>query len=74
MGRGDTKKWDEMSRYEMVFGATSPGTRMVPCRLVWRLYKPKSETKTDPVCGKQDKKLFWSEKSRYQSPKCPVTV
>ena len=27
------------------FGATSPGTRMVPCWLVWRLYKPKSETR-----------------------------
>ena len=27
------------------FGATSPGTRMVPCWLVWRPYKPKSETK-----------------------------
>ena len=21
-------------------GATSPGTRMMPCWLVWRLYKP----------------------------------
>ena len=30
------------------FGATSPRTRMVPCLLVWRLYKPKSET-TDPI-------------------------
>ena len=55
-----------------VFGATSPGTRMVPCWLVWRLYKPKSETKR--ICGKQDKKSFWSEKSRYQGPKCPVTL
>ena len=27
------------------FGATSPGTRMVPCWLVLRLYKPKSEAK-----------------------------
>ena len=27
------------------FGATSPGTRMVPCWLAWRLYKPKSEIK-----------------------------
>ena len=40
-----TKIWDEMSRYEMGFGAISPGTIMVPCLLVWRLYKPKSETK-----------------------------
>ena len=31
------------------FGATSPGTRMVPCWVVWRLYKPKSETK--PIQG-----------------------
>ena len=27
------------------FGATRPGTRMVPCWLLWRLYKPKYETK-----------------------------
>ena len=27
------------------FGAISPGTGMVPCWLVWRVYKPKSETK-----------------------------
>ena len=27
------------------FGATSPGTRMVLCWLVLRMYKPKSETK-----------------------------
>ena len=31
------------------FGAASPGTRMVPCWLVWRLYKPKSETKPIPL-------------------------
>ena len=55
------------------FGATSPGTRMVPCWLVWRLYKSKSEKKNDPICGKQDKKivlvrkvpLAGSEMSRY---------
>ena len=53
------------------FGVTSPGTRIVPCWLVWRLYKPKSETK--PIqYGKQDKKSFWYEKSRYQGPKYPV--
>ena len=65
----EKKGWDVQVRDG--FGATSPGTRMVPCWLVWRLYKPKS--KTDPICGKQDKKSFWSEKSRYQGPKCPVT-
>ena len=41
-------------------GATSPGTRMVPCWLVWRLYKPKSETK--PIqymsASKQDNKQY----------------
>ena len=30
------------------FGATSPGTRMVTCWLVWLLYKP-VRNKTDPV-------------------------
>ena len=53
-----------------VFGSTSSGTRMVPCWLVWRLYKP-VRNKTDPLCGKQDRKSFWSEKSRYQGPKYP---
>ena len=55
------------------FGATSPGTRMVPCWLVLRLYKPKSETKPIQYVASKTKKSFWSEKSRYQGPKCPVT-
>ena len=39
---------DNMGRDVLVrdgFGATSPGTRMVPCWLVLRIYKPKSKTK-----------------------------
>ena len=38
------------------FGATSPGIRMVPCWLVWRLYKPKSETKPIQYMSQQIKK------------------
>ena len=45
------------------FGATSPGTRMVPCWLVWRLYKPKSEIKPIQYVANKTKS-FWSEKSR----------
>ena len=46
--------WYEMTRTKQMgrdvlvrdaFGATRPGTRMVPCWLVWRMYKPKSKTK-----------------------------
>ena len=69
------------------FGATSPGTRMVPCWLVWRLYKPKSETKPiQHVAGKtkivlvRTVPLPGSEMSRYPGrllprfgPKSPVS-
>ena len=45
MGRGDPKSgMRKMGRGVLVrdgFGTTSPGTRMVPCWLVWRLYKVK---------------------------------
>ena len=42
---------EEMGRDVLVrdgFGATSPGTRMVLCWLVWHLYKP-VRNKTDPI-------------------------
>ena len=55
------------------FCATSPGIRMVPCWLVWHLYKPKSETKPIQYVASKTKKSFRSEKSRYQGLKCPVT-
>ena len=48
------------------FGATSPGTRMVPCWLVWRLYKPKSETKPIQYLASKTKTRF--------GPKSPVTM
>ena len=55
------------------FGATSPGTRMVHCWLVWRLYKPKSETKPIQYVARKTKKIVLvrkvplpgSEMSRY---------
>ena len=55
------------------FGATSPGTRMAPCWLVWRLYKPKSETKPIQYVASKTKKIVLvrkvplaeSEMSRY---------
>ena len=47
------------------FGLTSPGTRMVPCWLVWRLYKPKSETKPIQYVASKTKIRF--------GPKSPVT-
>ena len=48
------------------FGATSPGTRMVSCWLVWRLYKPKSETKPIQYVASKTKNRF--------DPKSPVTL
>ena len=82
MGRGDPKsgtRWpgQKIGRDVQVpygFGATSPGTRMVPYWLVWRLYKPKSETKPIQYVASKIKKCFCSEKSSYQGPKCPVTL
>ena len=54
------------------FGATSPGTRMVPCWLVWRLYKPKSETNRSNMWQARQKIVLvrkvllpGSEMSRY---------
>ena len=54
------------------FGAASHGTRMVPCWLVWRLYKPKSKTKPIQYVASQTKNRFGpkfplpgSEMSRY---------
>ena len=54
------------------FGATIPETRMVPCWLVWRLYKPKSETKPIQYVASKTKivlvrkvPLPGSEMSRY---------
>ena len=66
MGRDDPD--EKMERDVQVrdgFGATSPGTRMVPCWLVWRLYKPKSETKPIQYVASKTKHRF--------GPKSPVT-
>ena len=59
-------------------GATSPGTRMVPCWLVWRLYKPKSETKPIQYVASKTKNclvrnvpLPGSEMSRYPGRMLP---
>ena len=64
-----TKKWDEkMGRDVQVrdgFGAINPGTRMVPCWLVCRLYKPKSETKPIQYVASKTKNHF--------GPKSPVS-
>ena len=48
------------------FGATSPGTRMVSCWLVLRLYKPKSETKPIQYVASKTKNRF--------GPKSPDTM
>ena len=73
MGRGDRKVErddpdEKIGRDVEVrdsFGATSPGTRMVPCWLVWRHYKPKSETKPIQYVASKTKNRF--------GPKNPVT-
>ena len=59
---------DKMGRDVQVrddFGATSPGTRMVPCWLVCCLYKPWSETK--PI------QYVTSKTNNRFGPKSPVT-
>ena len=63
------EKWDEMSRYEMI----CPGTRMVPCWLVWRLYKPKSETKPIQYVTSKTKNRFGPESplSGYERSRYP---
>ena len=83
MGRGDrpekwyemtwTKKWDEMSRYEIVLTWQVPEPECYPAGLFGACLSRSPKNKTDPICGKQDKKSFWSEKSLYQGQKCPVT-
>ena len=58
------------------FGATSPGTRMVPCWLVWRLYKPKSETKPIQYVASKTKNRFGpkSRVTRVRNVPLPWTL
>ena len=73
MGRSDPKVErddpdEKMGRDVLArdgFGATSSGIRMVPCLLVWRPYKPKSETKPIQYVARKTKNRF--------GPKSPVT-
>ena len=55
------------------FGGISPGTRMVPCWFVWRLYKPKSETKPIQYVASKTKNHFGPKSPVKQGPKCSVT-
>ena len=43
-----TKKWDEMSRYEMFLARQVPEPEWYPAVFFWRLYKP-VRNKTDPI-------------------------
>ena len=81
MGRGDPKsgtRWPGRKN-----GTRCPGTRwfwrdksqnqngtLLSCSAP---VQAEVQNKTDPIFGKQDKNSFWSEKSRYQGQKCPVT-